>query len=258
MARLQLDRINISYIMKKTGRSLDAVRDLSFTVDDGEFVSIVGPTGCGKTSALYAIAGLIFPREGYLNLDGRPIAGPGRDRAMVFQQPALLPWRTVLRNVAYGLEMQGVARAEEQARRYVALVGLHGFEESYPNELSGGMQQRVNLARALAVEPGILLLDEPLAALDAQSREYMQVELQRIWMEQQTTALYVTHQISEALFLSDRVLVMSARPGRIKAVVPVEEKRPRRPGIHRTLPFIRLEEEIWSLLDHPLHTPSGI
>lgn len=258
MAGLYVDRVSINYIMKRTGQPLEAVRDVSFAINDGEFVSIIGPTGCGKTTILHAVAGLVMPDLGGVSLDGRPVTGPGRDRAMVFQAPALLPWRTVLSNVAYGLELQGVARAaaQEQARHTIALVGLRGFEESLPHELSGGMQQRVNLARALAVEPGILLFDEPLSALDAQAREYMQLELQRVWMEKKTTALYVTHQIGEALFLSDRVLVMSARPGRIKAIIPVEEERPRRPGVIRTPKFNQLEEQIWSLLDHPM--PSAV
>lgn len=256
MSQLSVQHLAISYQMKRTRQTLEAVHDASFAVDHGEFVSIVGPSGCGKTSILHAVAGLLAPERGVMSLDGHPIQGPGRDRAMVFQSPALLPWRTVLRNVAYGLELQGMAQGEacDRARRYVELVGLHGFEESYPNELSGGMQQRANLARALAVEPRMLLFDEPLSALDAQSREHMQAELQRIWLEQRTTALYVTHQISEALFLSDRVVVMSSRPGRIKAIIPVEEERPRRLGIQRTASFLRLEEQIWSLLDRPVHS----
>ncbi|MFN2136692.1 MAG: ABC transporter ATP-binding protein, partial [Candidatus Promineifilaceae bacterium] len=185
MARLQVENLSIGYEMKRTGQPLEAVKDASFEVPDGEFVSIVGPSGCGKTSILYAVAGLITPQKGRLNLNGEPISGPGRDRGMVFQTPALFPWRTVVANIAYGLEIRGEMPrvALEKAENLTALVGLRGFEESFPNELSGGMQQRVNLARALAVEPAILLFDEPLSALDAQSREYMQAELQRIWME---------------------------------------------------------------------------
>ena len=163
-------------------------------------------------------------------MDEQPIDGPGRDRAMVFQAPALLPWRTVAGNVAYGLELHGHSEREarQRAQPFIDLVGLGGFAESYPRELSGGMQQRVNLAHALAVQPTLLLLDEPLSALDAQTREVMQMELQRIWLETRCSALYVTHQIDEAIFLADKVVVMSARPGRIVRVIPVDFPRPAR------------------------------
>jgi NitT/TauT family transport system ATP-binding protein len=236
--------------MKRTGRPIVAVQDVSFAVADGQFVSVVGPSGCGKTTLLNVIAGLLPVAAGDVLLNGQPITGPGCDRAMVFQSPVLMPWRTVMRNVTYGLELQGIQRAEacSRAQAFIDLVGLRGFEDSFPHELSGGMQQRANLARALTTDPRLLLLDEPLAALDAQTREYMQCELQRIWQQTHKTAVYVTHQISEAIYLGDQVIVMSARPGKVKEVVPIDLLRPRELHVKRQPGFIEIEEHIWSLI----------
>lgn len=236
--------------MRRTGQPLLALDGLNFTVQRGEFVALVGPSGCGKTTLLNVIAGLLPVTSGALLLNGQPIKGPGADRALVFQTPALLPWRTVLDNAVYGLELQGVKRVEarQRARQFLELVGLHGFEASYPRELSGGMQQRVNLARALALEPALLLFDEPLAALDAQTREAMQVELERIWLRTQATALFVTHQISEAIYLADRVLVLTGRPGQIRADLTVELPRPRPAHCRRLSYFAELDEQIRDLL----------
>lgn len=248
--KLNIKSVSIHYKMKRTQKLLLAADRISFCVGSGEFVAIVGPSGCGKTSLLHAIAGLLPITSGEIQVDGKPITGPGTDRAMVFQSPALLPWRTVLRNVTYGLELQGIKpqAAAERAQQYINLVGLQGFAQSFPNELSGGMQQRVNLARALAVQPSLLLLDEPLSALDAQTRELMQVELQRIWLESRHSALYITHQIDEAIFLADKVIVMSARPGRVEQVVAVELPRPRPLAIKREVTFVQLVDRIWQLL----------
>jgi NitT/TauT family transport system ATP-binding protein len=251
MAKFEAAHVSISYTMRRTQKSILAVSDVSFAIEKGEFVAIVGPSGCGKTSLLNAVAGLLPVAQGEIRLDGKAIDGPGPERAMVFQTPALLPWRTVMRNVAYGLELQGMKGkdARIRAQQYIDMVGLRGFEESYPHELSGGMQQRVNLARALTVQPQVLLFDEPLSALDAQTREAMQLELQRIWLRQRITAIYVTHQIQEAIFLADRVIVMTASPGQIKAVIPIDLPRPRPLRIQRTPEFVEIEDKIWNLLE---------
>jgi ABC-type nitrate/sulfonate/bicarbonate transport system ATPase subunit len=215
------------------GRGTDivlAVDNVDFSLRRGELVCIVGPSGCGKTTLLNAIAGFLPISAGELALNGRPIAQPGPDRAMVFQQPGLLPWRDVLHNVTYGLEMSGRMRrreARERAQDLLALVGLGDFARAYPRQLSGGMQQRVNLARALAVEPELLLLDEPFASVDAQTRETLQIELLGIRARSGVTALFVTHDIGEAVFLADRVCVFSRRPGRIVKEIAIALPEPR-------------------------------
>jgi NitT/TauT family transport system ATP-binding protein len=218
---------------------------------EGEFVSIVGPSGCGKTTFLSVVDGLVAASAGRILVDGQAVTRPGPDRAMVFQEASLLPWRTVLGNVCYGLECLGTPRREreERAAHLMDLVGLSGFEHHYPYELSGGMQQRVNLARALLVDPKILLMDEPFASLDAQTRELMQEELLRIWLQAKKTVLFVTHQIDEAIYLSDRVLVFSSRPGRVKETIRVEIERPRPLGVKREPRFHAIEDRIWSLIE---------
>lgn len=237
----------IHHRRQRYGDMLLAVDGASLEVEDGEFIAVVGPSGCGKTTLLNALDGLLPITSGTLSLNGRAISGPGPDRGMVFQQPSLLPWRTVMGNIIYGLEIQGVKKgvALERAKRLIDLVGLRGFEESFPLELSGGMQQRVNLARALAVDPEVLLLDEPFAALDSQTRETMQQELLRIWSETRKTAIFITHDIVEAVYLADRVVVFSARPGRVKQVVRVDLRRPRDLRIKRDPRFVQIETGIW-------------
>jgi len=248
---LRVEGLSIEYRVERLGRSVAAVDGVSFAVGSGSFVSLVGPSGCGKTSILNAVAGLLTGFSGLVTVHGRPVAGPGRDRAVVFQQAALLPWRTVLGNVMYGLECHRVGRAEARARalELIQVVDLGSFEHHYPHELSGGMQQRVNLARALAVDPSLLLMDEPFAALDAQTREYMQGELTRIWSLRRKTVLFITHQIDEAVYLSDRVVVLSARPGRIKAIVDVTLPRPRSLAMKRTERFLDVERRVWDLIE---------
>ncbi len=250
MSRLEIQGLHIEYEMQRTRRQLVAVDDVSFVAESGQFVALVGPSGCGKTSILNATAGLLPSMGGRILTDGRPVRGPGPDRAMVFQSPALLPWRTVLRNVMYGLELQGHDRrqANQRAREFISLVGLQGFEESYPHELSGGMQQRVSVARALAVEPQVLLFDEPLSALDAQLRELMQLELQRIWLQTRNTVLFVTHHIGEAILLADVILVFSARPGRITHRLPVNLPRPRDRAMRHQPDYQALEDTIWDAI----------
>jgi len=249
--KLEVRHVSVDYVMTRTERTVHALRGVSLSVDAGEFVALVGPSGCGKSSLLNVIAGLVKPNHGSIYLDGIPVTGPGRDRAMVFQSAALMPWRTVLGNVSYGLELQGIGRAQarSQAQQFIELVGLHGFEESFPRELPGGMQQRANLARALAVEPKLLLMDEPLGALDAQTRDYMQNELQRIWMQTRHSAILVTHQIREAVYLADRVAVLSGRPGQITAIIPICLPRPRSISMLQDPRFHDLELQIWQLLE---------
>jgi NitT/TauT family transport system ATP-binding protein len=250
-AALRIEDLSIDYWLPRLGRTLRAVDGVSLALPEGSFVSLVGPSGCGKTSILNAVAGLMPDFAGRVVVHGQPVTGPGRDRALVFQQAALLPWRTVLGNVAYGLECHRLGRAEarRRARELVEVVDLAGFEHHYPHELSGGMQQRVNLARALAVDPRLLLMDEPFAALDAQTREYMQGELTRIWSIRKKTVLFITHQIDEAVYLSDRVVVLSARPGRVKAVVDVALPRPRSLSTKRTAEFLEFERRVWDLIE---------
>jgi NitT/TauT family transport system ATP-binding protein len=229
-----------------------ALDDVSLTVADGEFVCIVGPSGCGKTTFLNIVAGLLPMSAGSIAIGGHAVDGPGRDRAVVFQQSSLLPWRTTFDNVLYGMQLHRRFAPEEmreRAQRFIDLVGLRGFERHYPAELSGGMQQRVNLARALATDPEILLMDEPFAALDAQTREFMQVELLRIWQKAGKTVIFVTHQIDEAAFLADRVVVFGTRPGRLKAEFAVPFARPRGLELKRAPEFLVLLDQIWRLIE---------
>ena len=226
-----------------------ALEDVSFSVEAGEFVTIVGASGSGKTTLLRAVDGLI-PFTGRIAIDGEAIRGPGRDRAFVFQSDCLLPWRTVIDNVAFSLELRGVRRrdARETARRYLALTGLEDAERKFPAELSGGMRQRVNLARALAVDPEMLLMDEPFAALDAQTREVMQLELLTTWQRSRKTVLFVTHQLDEAVYLGDRAIVLSARPGHVRATVEIPFARPRPIELKHTPEFAAKVDELWRLI----------
>jgi NitT/TauT family transport system ATP-binding protein len=228
-----------------------ALRDINVDVARGEFVSLVGPSGCGKTTLLRIIAGLEDASAGQVVLDGRVVRAPGGDRGFVFQNDNLLPWRTVFANAIIGREVAGAVNAFEKKRTLdlLKLVGLEGFENYYPRQLSGGMRQRVNLARALAIDPEILLMDEPFSALDAQTREIMQTELLRIWDKGRKTVLFVTHQIDEAVFLSDRILVLGRRPGRIQEDVAVALPRPRALAIKRTPEFVHYVDHIWRLIE---------
>src|SRR5437762_1882684 len=203
------------------GRPVLALEEVSLDVREREFVALLGPSGCGKSTLLYLIGGFLPTETGRILIDGKPVAGPGPDRGIVFQHFALFPWKTVRANILYGLERQGLPRQERErrAQAFVDLVGLKGFEDSYPSQLSGGMRQRTAIARTLAFDPKILLMDEPFGALDAQTRSLMQAELLRIWQRTPKTVIFVTHDVQEAVYLADRVAVMSARPGRIKAVV---------------------------------------
>jgi NitT/TauT family transport system ATP-binding protein len=227
-----------------------ALHGFDIEIEEGEFLSIVGPSGCGKSTFLNVVLGLIKPDSGDVRMRGRPIEGPGSDRAMVFQEFGLLPWRTVQNNIELGLELKGVPSSarHDTSQRFIEMVGLAGFEGHYPHELSGGMKQRVGLARALATDPDVLLMDEPFAALDAQTRDIMQVELLRIWHEARKTVLFVTHQIDEAIYLSDRVMVMTKRPGHAKKIFKIDLPRPRDYEMRVTPEFNELKLEIWHAL----------
>jgi NitT/TauT family transport system ATP-binding protein len=243
--KLSLDRLT-----KRFG-DLEVLRDIDVAVKPGEFIALVGPSGCGKTTLLRIVAGLERASAGDVLLDGCAMRGPGSERGFVFQSDNLLPWRTVFANAIIGPEIAGRAGTAEQSRTrdLLRLVGLEGFEHYYPRQLSGGMRQRVNLARALAIDPDILLMDEPFSALDAQTREIMQTELMRIWEEGRKTVLFVTHQIDEAVFLSDRVLVLGRRPGHIRETVTIALPRPRRLAIKRTAEFVAYVDRIWRLIE---------
>ena len=234
----------------RAGKEVEALRGFDLNVAEGEFIAIVGPSGCGKSTFLHMLGGFEPISEGELLFDGRPVAGPGPDRGMVFQEFALYPWRTVAGNITWGLEVQGRSRAEQRAiaGKLLAKVGLTQFRDHYPAELSGGMKQRVAIARTLAFDPRILLMDEPFGALDAQNRELMQEELQTLWYEARKTVIFITHDIEEAIFVASRVVVMTARPGRIKAEVKIDLPHPRHYTIKTSAEFsalkARLTEEI--------------
>jgi NitT/TauT family transport system ATP-binding protein len=252
MMKLEIDHLTKRYYVEREQRQVLALSDVSLSVADGEFVAIVGPSGCGKTTLLNIVAGLLPYEVGTISIDGKRIDGAGVDRAVVFQHASLLPWRTIAGNVRYGMELHkrfDRAAMIERTGYFISLVGLSGFERHYPSELSGGMQQRVNLARALAADPSVLLMDEPFAALDAQTRELMQAELLKIWAEARKTVLFITHQINEAIYLADRVAVMSGRPGRIKGIFTVPFERPRALSMKRDPRFLQIEDAIWQVVE---------
>jgi NitT/TauT family transport system ATP-binding protein len=243
--------VTVEYERSRGKGTLVALEDFSVGVREGEFLTIVGPSGCGKSTFLNLVAGLWFPVAGELLVDGNPVTGPAHDRAVVFQEYALMPWRTVEGNVRFGLEMQ--RRVDESTPKkvahYIDLVGLNGFEDAYPRELSGGMRQRVGLARALATEPRILLMDEPFAAVDAITRELMQDELAQIVLKTRQTIIFITHSVDEAITLGDRIVVVSSRPGRVKEIIPVTIPRPRSGRQIRHMPeYAELRDRIWELL----------
>ena len=255
--------VTIGYELHRERKKLIALRDINLSVNRGEFVVLVGPSGCGKTSLINAISGLIQPWEGAIKVNGRPVSGPGPDRSMVFQDYALMPWRTVESNIRMPFELQkvGLSKEEKQerVRQALELVGLTGFEKTYPYELSGGMKQRVGIARALVCQPDILLADEPFAAIDAMTREAMQSELERIVAKTRQTVVFITHSIDEAITLADRVVVISFRPGRIKEIVDIDLPRPRFDQDLKTLPdYGRLYDHIWRLVkDEALQSARG-
>jgi NitT/TauT family transport system ATP-binding protein len=251
---IRIEALSKRYFRPASDRSgvelLHVLDGVALELRPHEFVSLIGPSGCGKTTLLRMIAGLVKPDDGRVLVGSRAVTGPGPERAMVFQDFALMPWASVLDNVAFGLKLRGTPRAERErrARELIEMVGLAGFEKSVPRQLSGGMQQRVGLARALAVDPQILLLDEPFGALDEISRRIMQDELIRIWETEKKTAVFVTHSVEEAVFLSDRIVVMTARPGRIAETIEVGLPRPRTRDMEQTARFMDVRARVWSAL----------
>jgi NitT/TauT family transport system ATP-binding protein len=231
------------------GREVPALDNISLTVADREFVALLGPSGCGKSTLLYLLGGFLPIERGAIRINGAPISGPGPDRGIVFQHFALFPWKTVRGNVLYGLEKMGLPRAERESRAnaFIEMVGLSAFADSYPSQLSGGMKQRAAIARTLAVDPSTLLMDEPFGALDAQTRTLMQTELLRIWRRSPKSVVFVTHDVQEAVYLAERIVVMSARPGRIKAIVDAKFDR-EDPQLVRTPAFRDRVDEVWALV----------
>jgi NitT/TauT family transport system ATP-binding protein len=257
--------IEISQLSKafvgQDGTTIQALQGVDLTVHDNEFLTILGPSGCGKTTMLKMLAGLVPWDSGTIEIDGVPVTGPGPDRAMVFQNFALLPWATVVQNVAFGLEMRGMNKAEreDRAKELISMVGLGGFENKRPGELSGGMQQRVGLARALAVEPRVLLMDEPFGAVDEQTRRLLQEELLAIWERTRTTVVFITHSMEEAVLLGDRVVLMSARPGQVSEIVPVPLARPRSSDVgslERSRDYVEITAHLWERL-RDMHDEHG-
>ena len=251
MGTTKLEVRNVSKCYRGGGRLLPVLENFSLSVEELEFLVLLGPSGCGKSTLLRIINGIEICDSGQIILDGIDVTGTtGNGMGMVFQGFELFPWRTVLQNVAFGLEVVGVSKEErlEIAREYISLVGLSGFENAYPHELSGGMQQRVGIARALAINPSILLMDEPYGALDVQTRDLLQDELLNIWEKQRKTVIFVTHSIEEALYLADRIVVMSPRPGRIERIIEVPFERPRCEAIKSKPDFLEMRREIWETL----------
>lgn len=248
MKNVKVQAIDLSKIFGDRNSRVVAISDFNLEVKENEFTVLVGPSGCGKSTFLYMIAGFEKPTSGKILLDGNPITKPGPDRGFVFQDFVLYPWRTVLSNVTFGLEMKNVPKedARERAMQLIKMVGLEGFEKAYPHTLSGGMKQRVGIARALAYDPEVLLMDEPFGSLDAQTRKIMQGELTRIWEKMKKTVIFVTHSVIEATYLADRIVVMTTRPGRVKGIIDVNLPRPRN---YTEKGYLKMRQEVLGLLE---------
>ncbi|SMF16497.1 NitT/TauT family transport system ATP-binding protein [Paenibacillus barengoltzii] len=260
-AKIKFENVTKTFTVrdpKKSGaaQQFTAVKDLNFTVREGEFLTLVGPSGCGKSTLLDMISGLSAPTRGRILMDGEEIIGPGLDRGIVFQQYALFPWKTARGNIEFGLEAKGVPKQErkEQADHFLSLVGLASFGDRYPHELSGGMKQRVAIARSLAFNPDVLLMDEPFAALDAQTRESLQGELLRIWGQTKKTIIFITHGIDEAVYLGERVVVLTPGPGTVRHIVDVPLNSRLDDADVRSHPdFVKIRHEVWNLLHEPVY-----
>ena len=261
--KIRLERVTQTFQVRPDadhphGSTLTAVQDITLEIHDGEFLALVGPSGSGKSTLLDLLGGLTTPTSGRIVFNGKEVAGPGHDRGIVFQQYALLPWKSALDNIAFGLTSTGVPKkeAQDRARPYLELVGLDGFADRYPHELSGGMKQRVAIARSLAYEPDVLLMDEPFGALDAQTRERLQAELLDIWQQTGTTVVFITHSIEEAVFLGQRVAVLDTRPGRLKTIVEIDLDRSDPTADIRSAPgFVAARHHVWDLLHTGTQAP---
>ncbi|KGB81752.1 sulfonate ABC transporter ATP-binding protein [Rhodovulum sp. NI22] len=255
---LEINGVSKTFV-RRDKTEVAALRDIDLSIPKGAFVSIVGASGSGKSTLLRIIDGLLSADTGKVRVNGAVVTKPGKDRAVVFQNDSLLPWKTVIQNVAYGLTLSGMKwrEASKIAQEFIDLAGLKGFETHFPHQLSGGMRQRVNVARGLAVDPEIILLDEPFAALDSQTREIMQTELLRIWQQSGKTVILITHQIDEAVFLSDEVVVFSARPGTVRQKIPIALARPRNLDVKRSPEFVQLVDKIWKLIEEEVRAAAA-
>lgn len=266
MEKIKFERVTKKFLVRGEGKKgghkeFTAIQDVNFSVKEGEFVTLVGPSGCGKSTLLDLLLGLTTPSKGRILIDGREITGPGLDRGIVFQQYALFPWKTARGNIEFGLEAKGIPKREwkEKAAYYLDLVGLKKFADRYPHELSGGMKQRVAIARSLAFNPDVLLMDEPFAALDAQTRETLQTELLRIWEKTGKTIIFITHGIDEAVYLGERVVVLSPNPGSVKTIVNIPIKNRLSDADIKSNPdFVKARHEVWSLLHELEYQGAGI
>ncbi|MBU2617774.1 MAG: ABC transporter ATP-binding protein [Euryarchaeota archaeon] len=245
MAKVVVEDIRKVFVHDE--KEMIALDKVSFKAQKGEFAAIVGPSGCGKTTLLHIIDGLVKPTEGKVLIDDKPVTHPGQDRGLVFQEYSLFPWLTVKQNIAFSLEI-GSHESERAVERWIDVMGLKGFENSYPYMLSGGMKQRVAIARVLAYDPDTLLMDEPFGALDAQTRSLLQIHLLKIWSETKKTVLFVTHSIEEAVFLADKVIVLTARPAKVKGIFGIELARPRKEETKLSLDFVKMRRDIWQVL----------
>lgn len=249
----EIDVRNLTHTFGKGDtNALTVLEGINLTFESGSFSSIIGTSGCGKSTLLKMMAGLFAPSDGEMTLDGNAIKGTDRRRGMVFQQDAVFPWMTVARNISYGPRLRGASAREQKAieAKWTELVGLKGFEDRWPRELSGGMRKRVDIGRVYANDPDVLLMDEPFGALDAQTKEHMQSDLLETWSRSRKTVIFVTHDIEEAIFLSDRIVVMSARPGRVREIVEISLPRPRTPEMRLTEEFLETKRKLWGLLEH--------
>jgi len=256
MKKMKVQAIDINKTFGSGNEKVVAISDFNLEVEENEFTVLVGPSGCGKSTFLYMVAGFEKPTSGKILLDGKPITKPGPDRGFVFQEFVLYPWRTVLSNITFGLEIAGVPKetAKERAMHLIEMAGLEGFENAYPHTLSGGMKQRVGIARALAYDPEVLLMDEPFGSLDAQTRKVMQRELIRIWEEMKKTVIFVTHSVIEATYLADKIIIMTARPGKVKGIINVDLPRPRN---YTGKKYLKIRAEVLDLVEEEVMKSLG-